>query len=88
MDSIQDVSIVEPRSSQPLAVFRVTVGGVASEFLSKFTKGFFTLVQTGLLVVGFDFFDNGPISCQGTEILPVSFYSVETIVDSRNHSGQ
>lgn len=87
MDSIQDVSIVEARPFQPLAVFRVTLGGVASEFLSKFAKSLFTLAQTGLLVVGFDFFDNGFISCQGTEILPVGFYSVETIVDLRNDSG-
>ena len=88
LDGVEEIAVAEAGLAQAVAIFTLHPRWRARQLLRELAQRPFPLGQARLMVVAFDGFDQLVVVALGTEILPVSLDSVETVIDLRNHRGQ
>ncbi len=84
---VQDVAVAEPVLAKRVNVLPADGRGFSRDEVGKICQGFAARRELGLQVVVLYLFRQLRVAAFRTEILPVSFRSIETVVGPGNHDG-
>ncbi len=85
---VQDVAVRKAVFAQGLDVLRANGRGSARDQFSKLAQRFLAWLEFGKEIVVLDVLSEFFVLCFLTEILPVGFDSIKTMIGPGNHGGQ
>jgi hypothetical protein len=87
-DGVEDIAVAQAMQAQRLEVLGAEGRGGARHHLRKFAQGLLARSELGTVVVVLDVLGQLLILRLGTEILSVSFDSIEAVIGPGNHRRQ